>query len=57
MSSWCMYKTNPKRGTLVATTLDNTRTQEQIVKNQHYLKAVTEALMYCAMQEIALRGY
>ena len=56
MSNWCTYKANPKHGTLVATTLDNTR-KEQIVKNRHYLMAVIEALMYCATQEIALRGH
>ena len=43
-------------GTSVASRLDTAR-REQIQKNRHYLETVIRALMFCATQEIALRGH
>ena len=56
MSSWCAYKANVQSGTSVVTMLDDVR-REQIDKNRYYLKAVIDVLLYCAKQEIALRGH
>ena len=43
-------------GTSVASSLDTAR-KEQIERNLHYLKTVIWAIMFCATQEIALRGH
>ena len=54
--NWTQYKASIIHGTSVTSRLDNAR-REQITKNRHYLKAVIQALMFCATQEIGLCGH
>ena len=56
MVAWEEYKLNSSSGTSVAHLLDKTR-MLQIRKNHHYIKTVAQVLLYCAHQEIALRGH
>ncbi len=54
--NWSTYKDSISSGTSVACQLDSAR-KEQIRKNRHYLKSILHALMFCASQDIALRGH
>ncbi len=56
LMNWSQYKVTVSSGMSVATRLDNAR-KEQITKNRHYLLSLIHALMFCATQEIALRGH
>ena len=56
LMNWNQFKMTVATGSSVATRLDSAR-KEQIKKNHHYLIAVIHSLMYCASQEIALRGH
>ena len=54
--AWGQYKYGITHGKSVADQLETTRSL-QIINNQHYLKAVAEVILLCALQEIALRGH
>lgn len=56
MMNWSQYKASVTTGMSVATRLDSAR-KEQIQKNRHYLKGMIRSMLYCASQEIALRGH
>lgn len=56
MLAWEQSKLNASRGTSIAHLLDSSR-QQLIQKNRHYLAAVSQVLLFCAHQEIALRGH
>ena len=56
LMNWSQYKATVTSGTSVVSRLDNAR-KEQIKKNRHYLKAMIHASMFCATQEVALRGH
>lgn len=52
---WFKFKQSVATGTSIASKFNDSR-KEQIKKNHHYLKAFIHSLMFCATQEIALRG-
>lgn len=54
--NWSTFKDSISSGTSIASQLDSSR-KEQIRKNRHYLKSLLHALMFCASQDIALRGH
>ena len=54
--AWDQYKQNLKKGTSISEQHDSQRATT-IMQNRHYLKTVIEALLYCAQQEVALRGH
>ena len=54
--AWGQYKYGVTHGKSVADQLETTRSL-QIRNNRHYLKAVAEVILVCALQEIALRGH
>uniref|UniRef100_A0A1X7V4R6 TTF-type domain-containing protein n=1 Tax=Amphimedon queenslandica TaxID=400682 RepID=A0A1X7V4R6_AMPQE len=56
LMNWNQFKVTVATGSSIATRLDSAR-KEQIKKNRHYLIAIIHSLMYCASQEIALRGH
>lgn len=55
-SAWSDYKKTVERQCSVASQLDTGR-NALIEKNRHYIKSVAEALLFCSLQEIALRGH
>ena len=56
MHAWCDYKETVARGCSIANRLETGRS-ELITKNRHYIRSVSEALLFCAPHEIALRGH
>ena len=56
MANWSQYKTTLSSSTSVATSLDNSR-KALIKMNRHYMSSVIDSIMFCATQEIALRGH
>ena len=56
MQAWSQYKLNAKHHTSIAQRMDSSRTQI-ITDNRHYLKALVQVLLLCALQEIGLRGH
>ena len=56
IASWSDFKANQSSNTSIACTLDNVR-RELVMKNRYYLKTIIEVLLFCASQEIALRGH
>lgn len=54
--AWNQYTLNSRMGTSISERLGSART-EQVKQNRHYLKTVTEILLLCSHQEIALRGH
>jgi hypothetical protein len=55
-AAWIDFKHNQQSHTSIASALSMQR-QEQVQHNRHYLKTIIEVLLYCAFQEIALRGH
>ena len=56
MLAWEESKRNTSRGTSIAYRLEAGRLQE-IQSNRHYLISIVQVLLFCAHQEIALRGH
>ena len=56
MLAWEESKCNTSRGTSIAYRLEAGRLQE-IQSNRHYLISIVQVLLFCAHQEIALRGH
>ena len=56
MVAWSQYKLNTKHHTSIAERMESNRAQV-ISNNRHYLKALIEVILLCALQEIALRGH
>ena len=56
MLNWQQFKLNVVRGTTVGARLDQ-EGRKVINSNRHYVKALTEAILVCAQQGIALRGH
>lgn len=56
MLAWEESKRNASHGTSIAHRLETSRLQ-QIQSNRHYLSSIVQALLFCAHQEIALRGH
>ena len=54
--AWSQYTLNVQQGTTISERMDSARIQ-QIESNRHYLKTITEILLLCSQQEIALRGH
>ena len=55
-AAWGDFKRNQQSQTSIASTLRQERRQ-QIQENRHYMKTIIELLLYCALQEISLRGH
>ena len=55
-AAWADFKQNQQSQTSIVSTLSQER-REQIRKNWHYMMTIIELLLYCASQEIALRGH
>ena len=56
MLNWQQFKLNVVRGITVGARLDQ-EGRKVINSNRHYVKALTEAILVCAHQGIALRGH
>ena len=56
MASWIDFQDNQRKQKSVASSL-NTQRKQQISNNRHYLKTIVELLLFCASQEIGLRGH
>ena len=56
MASWIDFQDNQRKQKSVASSL-NTQRKQQISNNRHYLKTTVELLVFCASQEIGLRGH
>ncbi|MCH9717061.1 MAG: DUF4371 domain-containing protein [Gammaproteobacteria bacterium] len=56
LASWSDFKRNQQSQTSVTSSLSQVR-REQIQQNRHYLKTIIEVILYCAFQEISLRGH
>ena len=56
MLAWEENKHNTSRGTSIAHRLEAGKLQE-IQSNRHYLISIVQVLLFCAHQEIALRGH
>ena len=56
MVAWSQYKLNAKHNTSIAERMESSRAQA-ISNNRHYLKALIEVILFCAVQEISLRGH
>ena len=56
MVAWSQYKLNAKHHTSIAERMESSRALV-ISNNRHYLKALIEVILLCALQEIALRGH
>ena len=54
MAAWSAFNTQPH--TSVASLLDNNRSN-LIRKNRHYVKVIIKVILFCAVQEISLRGH
>ena len=54
--AWGQYKYVVTHGKSVADKLHTSRSL-QVKNNRHYLKAVSEVILLCALQDIALRGH
>lgn len=54
MAAWIAFNTQPH--TSVALLLDNNRSN-LIRKNRHYVKVIIKVILFCAVQEIFLRGH
>ena len=55
-AAWGDFKRNQQSQTSIASTLRQERRQ-QIQENRNYMKTIIELLLYCAFQEISLRGH
>lgn len=56
VASWSDFTTNQEKQTSVACVLDS-KWKEEVVHNRYYLKTIIELLIFCASQEIGLRGH
>ena len=56
MLSWEQRKYNAAHGVSIDNRLESGRLQ-QIKHNRHYISTIVQALLFCAHQEIALRGH
>lgn len=56
MASWSDFKANQEKQTSVACALDSQR-KEEVIHNRYYLKTILELLVFCASQEIGIRGH
>ena len=56
MLSWNDFKANQQSSTSIASTLNNAR-QQLIHHNRQYIHTIIELLLFCAFQEIAIRGH
>ena len=56
MLNWVQFLSMKETGTSVANQLKSAR-QEQVKKNRFYIKSVSEVILLCARNEIALRAH
>ena len=56
MVSWNQYLLGRKTGTSVDSLLDTLR-EKRKQENRHYLRTIIELLLFCCLQEIAVRGH
>ena len=58
MTAWKQYQINVRHQTSVADQLGFALARsQQIIKNRHYLKTISEIILFCSHQEISLRGH
>ena len=56
MLSWEQYKRDNTNQTSVDHLLDSHR-EKKIRKNRHYIITISQALLYCCLQEISIQGH
>ena len=56
MLNWAQFLSMKETGTYVANQLNSAR-QEQVKKNRFYIKSVSEVILSCARNDIALRAH
>ena len=54
--TWEQYKLNHEHGTTIGQRLDDLG-KRVIKENRHFIKTIVEVILFCAQQEIALRGH
>ena len=56
MVAWEQYRITSERGTSILNRI-NSSWETTIANNQHYIKTISEILLFCSRQEIGIRGH
>ena len=56
MVAWEQYRVNSERGSSISNRI-NSSWETTIANNRHYIKTISEILLFCSRQEIGIRGH